>query len=39
MRRIEYNNTFLILTLPSPSQGTTRIVQPGRGVKISNIWY
>ena len=39
MRRIEYDEIFLILTLPSPAQGTTRIVQPSRGVKIGNIWY
>lgn len=37
-RRIEYNDTFRILTLPSPKQGK-RIVQPGQGVKIHNIYY
>ncbi len=38
-RHLEYDQTFLILTLPSPSSGDTRIVQPGRGVKINHIYY
>ena len=38
-RRLEYDQTFLILTLPSPSSGDTRIVQPGRGVKVNHIYY
>ncbi len=38
-RRVEYDHTFRILTLPSPSHGKTRVVQPGRGVKINNIYY
>ena len=38
-RHLEYNQTFLILTLPSPSSGDTRIVQPGRGVKVNHIYY
>ncbi|MBW4509314.1 MAG: transposase family protein [Scytonematopsis contorta HA4267-MV1] len=39
IRHIEYDDNFLILTLPSSANNTTRIVQPGRGVKIGNIWY
>ena len=39
IRRLEYDQTFLILTLPSPSSGDTRIVQPGRGVKVNHIYY
>jgi transposase InsO family protein len=39
IRRLEYDQTFLILTLPSPQSGDTRIVQPGRGVKINHIYY
>ncbi len=39
IRRLEYDQTFLILTLPSPQSGETRIVQPGRGVKINHIYY
>ncbi|GAX45378.1 integrase, catalytic region [Tolypothrix sp. NIES-4075] len=38
-RRLEYDQTFLILTLPSPHSGDTRIVQPGRGVKVNHIYY
>lgn len=36
--RIEYDEAFQILTLPSPERGQ-RTVQPGRGVKIHNIYY
>ena len=36
---MEYDQTFLILTLPSPHNGDTRIVQPGRGVKVNHIYY
>ena len=39
IRRLEYDQTFLILTLPSPQSGDTRIVQPGRGVKVNHIYY
>ena len=35
--RIEYDEAFRMLTLPSPERGQ-RTVQPGRGVKIHNIW-
>lgn len=38
-RHLEYDQTFLILTLPTPSSGDTRIVQPGRGVKVNHIYY
>ena len=38
-RHLEYDQTFLILTLPSPSSGDTRIVQHGRGVKVNHIYY
>ncbi len=37
-RRVEYDQTFQILTLPAPEQGK-RKVQPGHGVKIHNIYY
>ncbi|MEX0268946.1 DDE-type integrase/transposase/recombinase [Leptolyngbyaceae cyanobacterium UHCC 1019] len=36
--RIEYDEAFRILTLPSPERGQ-RTVQPGRGVKIHTIYY
>ncbi len=39
IRRLEYDQTFLILTLPSPQSGEKRIVQPGRGVKVNHIYY
>ncbi|MDZ8052206.1 MAG: DDE-type integrase/transposase/recombinase [Aulosira sp. ZfuVER01] len=39
MRRIDYDATLEILTLPSPENGDTRVVQPGRGIKINNIYY
>jgi hypothetical protein len=39
IRRLEYDQTFLILTLPSPQSGDKRIVQPGRGVKVNHIYY
>ena len=39
MRRIDYDETFLLLTLPSPRHGEKRVVQPGRGVKIYIIYY
>lgn len=39
MRRILYDETFRILTLPSPAQNDSRIVQPGKGIKINNIYY
>jgi len=39
VRRVEYDQTFRILTLPSPQNGNTRVVQPGCGVKIRNIYY
>ena len=39
IRHLEYDQTFLILTLPSPQSGDTRIVQPGRGVKVNHIYY
>ncbi|MBW4418955.1 MAG: DDE-type integrase/transposase/recombinase [Myxacorys californica WJT36-NPBG1] len=37
-RRVEYDKTFRILTLPAPERGN-RKVQPGRGIKINNIYY
>ncbi len=37
-RRVENNEVFQILTLPAPDQ-RRRKVQPGRGVKIHNIYY
>lgn len=37
-KRVEYDETFRILTLPAPDQGQ-RKVQPGQGVKIHNIYY
>jgi putative transposase len=37
-RRVVYDELFHILTLPAPV-GSTRKVQPGRGVKIHNIYY
>jgi transposase InsO family protein len=37
-RRVEYDQTFQILTLPAPEQGK-RKVQPSHGVKIHNIYY
>lgn len=39
MRRILYDETFRILTLPSPAQNDSRIVQPGKGIKVNNIYY
>lgn len=39
IRHLEYDQTFLILTLPSPGSGDKRIVQPGRGVKVNHIYY
>jgi putative transposase len=35
---IPYNSDFLMFTLPTTSKGTAK-VQPGRGVKIKNIYY
>lgn len=35
---IDYNQTFIILTLPSTRKGTAK-VQIGRGVKINGFWY
>jgi hypothetical protein len=37
-RRVEYDETFRILTLPAPDRGE-RKVQPGQGIKINNIYY
>jgi transposase InsO family protein len=37
-RRVEYDELFNILTLPAPDGGQ-RKVQPGKGVKIHNIYY
>ncbi|EAZ88911.1 TnsA endonuclease N-terminal domain-containing protein [Crocosphaera chwakensis] len=37
-RRIPYDQTFQILTLPTTSRGKAR-VQPGKGVKIQHIYY
>ncbi len=37
-RRVEYDDVFHLLTLPSPERGKRRI-QPGQGVKIHNIYY
>ena len=37
-RRVEYDDTFRILTLPAP-EPTQRKVQPGQGIKIHNIYY
>jgi transposase InsO family protein len=41
IRRLDHNDeTFKILTMPSPKHGETRIVQPnGRGVKIDHFYY
>jgi putative transposase len=41
IRRLDYGDeTFKILTMPSPKHGETRIVQPnGRGVKIDHFYY
>jgi putative transposase len=36
--RVEYDEVFRILTLPAPERGR-RKVQPGQGIKISNIYY
>lgn len=36
--RVEYDEVFRILTMPAP-EGNQRKVQPGRGIKISNIYY
>lgn len=38
-RKIEYDDAFRILTFPSPPYGKTRVVQPGQGIKISQIYY
>lgn len=38
-RRVEYDNTFRMLMLPAPDRGGCRIVQPERGIKLSNIYY
>jgi hypothetical protein len=35
---IDYNEAFLILTLPSTKKGTAK-VQIGRGIKINGFWY
>lgn len=37
-RRVEYDELFYILTLPAPDT-RKRKVQPGRGIKIHNIYY
>lgn len=37
-RQINYDDEFLILTLPTTPKGTAQ-VWPGRGVKINNIYY
>lgn len=37
-RRVEYDETFKILTLAAPKP-ETRKIQPTRGIKSSNIWY
>ncbi len=37
-RRVEYDETFCMLTLPAPDRGK-RIVQPGQGIKINHIYY
>jgi len=37
-RRVEYDEAFRILTLPTP-EPSRRKVQPGQGVKIHNIYY
>lgn len=37
-RRVEYDETFKILTLPAPTP-ETRKIQEGKGIKVSNIWY
>uniref|UniRef100_B8HXC0 Integrase catalytic region n=1 Tax=Cyanothece sp. (strain PCC 7425 / ATCC 29141) TaxID=395961 RepID=B8HXC0_CYAP4 len=37
-RRVEYDQVFRILTLPAPERGQ-RKVQPGQGIKLSNIYY
>ncbi len=37
-RRIEYDELFYILTLPAPDT-RKRKVQPGKGIKIHNIYY
>jgi len=36
--RVEYDEIFRILTLPTPERGQ-RKVQPGQGIKISHIYY
>jgi len=36
--RVEYDEIFRILTLPAPERGQ-RTVQPGQGIKVSNIYY
>jgi transposase InsO family protein len=37
-RRVEYDETFRMLTLPAPERGG-RIVQPGQGIKLHHIYY